>query len=88
MGRWQEAADSIQPGTNRVRCDLQRFLLELPENERQELQSIIDHANEHIPPGKGRYSYVHDVIVGGGGPELSTTSISRHMRGIDSCRAS
>jgi hypothetical protein len=88
MGRWQAAADGIRPGTNRIRCDLQRFLLDLPPDERAELQAIIDHANERIPSGKGRYSYVHDVILAGGGPELPTTSISRHMRGLDSCRGS
>lgn len=88
MGRWQAAADSIQPGTNRRMCDLQRFILDLPADEREELQAIIADANRRIPSGKGRYSYVHDVIVAGGGPDLPTTSISRHMRGIDSCRGS
>lgn len=87
MGRWQDAADSIAP-SRRSECGLASLLASLDADERSELEGIIRHAVATIPSGMGRYSYIHDVIVSGGGPDINTQSISSHLRGVDKCPAS
>ena len=86
MGRWLDAADSLSP-SRRSTCQFRAFLDGLPPDERAEMDTVLKRA-EAIAPGQGRYSYLHDVIVKGGGPDIDPQAISRHLRGQDKCRAS
>lgn len=77
MGKWLDAADSVSPRTVPI-SDFQRFLDGLPPDERAEMDEVIKRAMQ-IDVGKGRYSYIRDVIVAGGGKKFDTQAISRAL---------
>ena len=86
MGRWQDAADNVKPSRRNI-CGLQAFLDSLDAAERSEMEGIIARAMT-IPNGQGRYTFIHDVIIAGGGPDLDPQMISKHVRKGDACPAS
>jgi len=86
---WRGVADSVKPNNGKAKgCGFGKWLATRPDGEREQLRQVIDEAVRDIALHDGRWTYIRDVVVAGGGPAFDTQCISRHVRGLDTCRTS